>query len=61
MGPKTARTAFVQAETVKDNILSLINGSKPNKIYSPQTEIEGAIKLTLGKVYDPHSYRCFRG
>ncbi|KAM0724018.1 hypothetical protein Q7P37_001009 [Cladosporium fusiforme] len=48
-GPKMGRAAFFQAFVVKDNILSLIAGNDMLKDYSPRPEIEGALKLTLGK------------
>ncbi|KAL3492118.1 hypothetical protein BJX62DRAFT_203575 [Aspergillus germanicus] len=48
-GPLMARAGFMQAETVVQNILSLINGQPAKKIYKPNWFIEGAIKLTLGK------------
>jgi NADH dehydrogenase FAD-containing subunit len=49
-GPKMGRAAFFQAFVVRDNILSLIAGRNKLKDYSPIPEIEGALKLTLGKV-----------
>lgn len=39
----------MQAEVVCNNILSMINGEEPAKTYRP-IAMEGAIKLTLGKV-----------
>ena len=50
-GPKMARAAMMQAEVVVQNILGVIKtGGKATETYSPQTEVEGAIKLTLGIV-----------
>lgn len=43
------RAARSQAEVVTSNILSMINGENPFAIYRP-VDVEGVIKLTLGKV-----------
>jgi hypothetical protein len=43
------RAAFFQANIVAHNILSLIKG-RALKQYLPNVGMEGAIKLTLGKV-----------
>jgi hypothetical protein len=51
-GPVMARAGFMQAETVVQNILGLINGRPATKIYKPNWFIEGAIKLTLGKTHN---------
>jgi hypothetical protein len=45
------RAGFMQAETVIQNILSLINGRPSTKIYKPNWFIEGSTKLTLGKAH----------
>lgn len=49
-GPKMARAAWYQAEVVRQNILALIKGQKPSTTYVPNMEVEGGLKLTLGKV-----------
>lgn len=49
-GPKMARAAEAQSLIVARNIVSLIKGAKPSSIYRPVKAVEGAIKLTLGKV-----------
>ena len=49
-GPKMARAAFFQAEVVIENIQNLIKGRSSLSVYRPNVELEGAIKLTLGKV-----------
>ncbi|KAL2802315.1 hypothetical protein BJX63DRAFT_437992 [Aspergillus granulosus] len=51
-GPLMARAGFMQAEIVSQNILSLISGQPSAKIYKPNWFIEGAIKLTLGKMHN---------
>jgi len=48
-GPKMARAGMFQAEVVQENIVALINGQKASKVYAPM-DVEGSIKLTLGKV-----------
>ncbi|KAJ4347479.1 hypothetical protein N0V95_005400 [Ascochyta clinopodiicola] len=48
-GPRMARAGWLQAGVVLDNILAMINGQQPSRIYKPDVFIEGAIKLTLGK------------
>jgi apoptosis-inducing factor 2 len=50
-GPRMARAGFMQAGVVLDNILALVKGQPPTKIYKPNVFVEGAIKLTLGKAY----------
>jgi apoptosis-inducing factor 2 len=59
-GPKMARAAWYQAEIVRQNILALIRGQKPSSTYVPNLEVEGSLKLTLGKVSNvtpmPRSY-----
>lgn len=49
-GPKMARAGHFQAKVVCNNILDLIRGRNTRATYEPQVEIEGVIKLTLGKV-----------
>jgi NADH dehydrogenase, FAD-containing subunit len=49
-GPKMARAGYFQAEVVSTNILKMIRGNTPNKLYRPMVDVEGAIKLSLGKV-----------
>jgi hypothetical protein len=44
------RAGLFQAEVVAENILAMINKRNPTATYSPKKLIEGAIKLTLGKV-----------
>lgn len=48
-GPKMARAGMFQADIVCQNILAMIHGREPRAIYTP-SEMEGGIKLTLGKV-----------
>lgn len=48
-GPKMARAAWYQAEIVRQNILALIRGQKPSSTYVPNMEVEGSLKLTLGR------------
>ncbi|KFZ23965.1 hypothetical protein V502_01557 [Pseudogymnoascus sp. VKM F-4520 (FW-2644)] len=50
-GPRMARAGWMQAGVVLDNILSMIGGRAPWRIYHPNEFIEGAIKLTLGKTH----------
>ncbi|KFY47074.1 hypothetical protein V495_02114 [Pseudogymnoascus sp. VKM F-4514 (FW-929)] len=50
-GPRMARAGWMQAGVVLDNILSMIGGQAPWRIYQPDEFIEGAIKLTLGKTH----------
>jgi len=45
-----ARAGFAQADIVARNIVALIDGEDANAVYVPQPDIEGSIKLTLGKV-----------
>ena len=45
-----ARAAFFQADVVRSNIMSMIRGQTASATYEPKPEIEGALKLTLGKV-----------
>lgn len=49
-GPKMARAAECQSHIVASNIVSLIKSSTASDIYDPVMAVEGAIKLTLGKV-----------
>jgi apoptosis-inducing factor 2 len=51
-GPKMARATEFQSQIVATNIVSLIKGKKSLSSYRPVKEVEGAIKLTLGKVRD---------
>ncbi|KAH8721523.1 putative AMID-like mitochondrial oxidoreductase [Phaeosphaeriaceae sp. PMI808] len=48
-GPKMARATYFQAGVVARNILALIDGKLPSSVYKPLMELEGSIKLTLGK------------
>lgn len=48
-GPKMARAGMVQAEIVRANIGSLIKRNTRLKAYEP-IPLEGALKLSLGKV-----------
>ena len=48
--PKMARAAMMQGEVVVDNILSMIKSGVPTTTYTPQHDLEGTIKLTLGIV-----------
>jgi len=47
-----ARTGWVQANVVLDNILAMINGQTPSQTYKPNVFLESAIKLTLGKKHN---------
>ncbi|ETN41375.1 uncharacterized protein HMPREF1541_03310 [Cyphellophora europaea CBS 101466] len=47
-GPKMARATMMQGEVVVNNVLNMIKHGKASATYTPQPEIEGAIKLTLG-------------
>ena len=44
------RAGIFQGEVVVKNILAMIGNRKPTATYVPGQLIEGAIKLTLGKV-----------
>jgi len=48
-GPRMARAGWLQAGVVLDNVLAMVHGRQPSRIYRPNFFIEGAIKLTLGK------------
>ncbi|KAJ7146145.1 oxidoreductase [Mycena epipterygia] len=50
-GPKMSRACQAQAEIVGANILDIIEKRSPSVIYTPQLVVEGAIKLTLGKMH----------
>lgn len=54
-GPKMARAAECQSHVVASNIVSLINSRPALSTYQPVKEVEGAIKLTLGKVCHPRA------
>lgn len=43
------RAGLMQAETVCSNILAMIDGKTPSEVYR-SLALEGATKLTLGKV-----------
>ena len=45
-----ARAGQFQSDIVRANIMAMIKGQHPSTIYKPRVDIEGAIKLTLGKV-----------
>ena len=45
-----ARAGFAQADIAARNIVVLIKEKDAHAIYVPQSDIEGAIKLTLGKI-----------
>lgn len=49
-GPKMARAAECQSHIAASNIVSLIKSTTAPGIYQPVMAVEGAIKLTLGKV-----------
>jgi hypothetical protein len=50
-GPKMGRAAFYQADVVAHNVVATIKGRASKlKHYIPNVGMEGAIKLTLGKV-----------
>ena len=48
-GPYMARAGWLQANVVANNIIAMIAGRNPSKLYKPNMFVEGAIKLTLGK------------
>lgn len=48
--PKMGRSGFFQAEVVIQNILAMIHGREVSSVYQSRPDIEGSIKLTLGKV-----------
>jgi len=48
--PRMARAGMMQAEIVRENILSQINGVKDLKKYESVVGMEGILKLSLGKV-----------
>lgn len=50
-GPYMARAGWMQSGVVLDNILAMIRGEVPSRTYKPNTFLEGAIKLTLGKTH----------
>ncbi len=57
-----ARAVYMQANTVRDNVLQLIHGRSPSHRYLPRVWIEGAIQLTIGKVglyYALHAWRPY--
>lgn len=49
-GPKMARAAECQSHIAASNIVSLVKSTTAPGIYQPVMAVEGAIKLTLGKV-----------
>lgn len=49
-GPKMARAAERQSHIVASNIVSSIKRTAAPNTYQPVAAVEGAIKLTLGKV-----------
>ncbi|KAL1311466.1 hypothetical protein AAFC00_004409 [Neodothiora populina] len=51
-GPMMARAGMFQAEVVLANIMAMIHGRVPRKVYTPRRDIEGAIKLTLGRAHN---------
>ncbi|KAF4974635.1 hypothetical protein FZEAL_8494 [Fusarium zealandicum] len=48
-GAQMARSAWYQAQVVWQNILDMIRGKTPTARYVPNLEVEGTLKLTLGK------------
>lgn len=48
--PNMGRAGFFQAEVIIQNILAMIQGRKASSVYQSRPDIEGSIKLTLGKV-----------
>lgn len=48
------RAGLFQSEVVVKNILAMIDQREPTASYKPKLFIEGAIKLTLGKVCTSH-------
>jgi apoptosis-inducing factor 2 len=53
-GSKMERASLFQEEIVLQNILAMINNRSPTATYTPKLNVEGAIKLTLGKVGSFH-------
>ena len=51
--PRMARAGMMQAEIVRDNIVSQIKGSKKLRKYESLVGMEGILKLSLGKVRTP--------
>lgn len=49
-GPKMGRAAVAQVQVVADNILAMVSGSPPRRVYTPHRAVEGSIHLTLGMV-----------
>ena len=49
-GPKMARAGQFQSDIVQANIVAMVKGQHPCITYKPRVDVEGAIKLTLGKV-----------
>lgn len=49
-GPRMSRAGMAQAEIVLQNILAMIWEREPSATYKPNLLLEGALKLTLGKV-----------
>ena len=45
-----ARAGQFQSDIVQANIIAMVKGQHPSITYKPRVDIEGAIKLTLGKV-----------
>lgn len=56
-GPKMARAVECQSHIVASNIVSSIKNNTAPSTYKPVLAVEGAIKLTLGKVGDPNTTR----
>ncbi|PVH96108.1 FAD/NAD(P)-binding domain-containing protein [Periconia macrospinosa] len=48
-GPKMARASLFQGDIVARNIFDSIHGKPSSHVYKPLMELEGSIKLTLGK------------
>ena len=45
-----ARAGHAQAEIAQQNTVALIEGRNAYAVYVPRFDVEGSIKLTLGKV-----------
>ena len=45
-----ARSVYMQAGIVRDNVLKLIQGRQASHLYKPRVWVEGAISVTVGKV-----------
>lgn len=47
--PKMGRAGVFQAEVIIQNILAMIKRRRASSVYKPRPDVEGMIKLSLGK------------